>query len=261
MSYKYTDENRAHLHTLDDRPLVGTSTACKIIAKPLTWWAAGMAVGKLGWLNPKKFSAEQCYAAAEKALSKIKSLEVRGFLALLKEGYYAHNEKKEESAIEGTNLHAELEAFVKSEMGEKPLFEAWSEKIQPFIAWSRENVEKWLWSEAHCFSRELWVGGICDAGAKLKDGKIAVFDFKSSREAYFDQFVQAGGYALQILENGLYDAEGNKTGEVERIDALYIVPFGAEKVEPIANYDVEGYQAGFKSALGLYKLSEGYNAK
>jgi len=43
--YRYIDTNKEHLHTLDDRPLYGTSTVCGIIGKDgaLAWWAAELA--------------------------------------------------------------------------------------------------------------------------------------------------------------------------------------------------------------------------
>ena len=48
---KYQFNEKEHIHTLDDKPLMGTSTVVGIIAKPLTYWASGLAVGKLGCEN------------------------------------------------------------------------------------------------------------------------------------------------------------------------------------------------------------------
>ena len=42
--YRYIDENKAHLHLLDEKPLLGTTTCLGILDKPLTWWAAGQAL-------------------------------------------------------------------------------------------------------------------------------------------------------------------------------------------------------------------------
>ena len=61
-----------------------------------------------------------------------------------------------------------------------------------------EHVEQFLLSEAHCYSERLWVGGITDCVARMKNGKLAVIDFKSSKDAYYGQFVQVAGYALQL---------------------------------------------------------------
>src|SRR5437899_1811597 len=52
--YRFHDKDGEHLHTLDGKPLIGTSTAIRVLNKPLTWWAAGMALTPLGWLNKNK---------------------------------------------------------------------------------------------------------------------------------------------------------------------------------------------------------------
>ena len=41
MENRYKFDAKEHLHSLDSKPLVGTSTVMGIVAKPLTWWAAG----------------------------------------------------------------------------------------------------------------------------------------------------------------------------------------------------------------------------
>jgi hypothetical protein len=120
-----------------------------------------------------------------------------------------------------------------------------------------ENVNRFLWSEMHCWSETLWLGGISDCGALLKDGRFAIIDFKSSREAYASQFWQIGGYDLQISENGGYLADGEKVLDVLKpIDIYFVIPFGAEKPEPVACGDVEGCKTAYKAALTLYKQDQ-----
>ena len=51
---KYNFNSVEHLHSLDDKPLTGTSTVCGVLYKPLTWWAAGKTLEVLGWTNSKK---------------------------------------------------------------------------------------------------------------------------------------------------------------------------------------------------------------
>jgi hypothetical protein len=261
--YTYTDAKRAHLHTLDGKPLIGTSTACKVIAKPLTWWAAGMAVEKFGWLNPKKHTSEAVQRALEEAFAKVTAMTLDAYAKLLTEAYRAHNTKKEDAAEAGTDMHAELEKYVKTCIetnGGIPLAHSVNEtkQVSVFTEWSMANIERFLWSEAHCYSERLWVGGITDCGALMKDGKTAVIDFKSSKDAYFDQFVQAAGYALQVGEQGLFDADGNEvpTNFKCAFDVLYIVPFGSDDPTPRPHYDVEGRMADFEAACRLYKSSQ-----
>lgn len=176
MSYKFNKEK--HLHTLKDRPLTGTSTVMSVIAKPLTWWASGKAVGHLGWTNAKymengKYKTvplEERVAVAHEHLQKIKEMTVEEYIKLLDEAYKAHSVSLKDSADSGTDLHAECERYVKDsiEAGSPMSPATYPEKIRPFIEWSQKSVERFLWSEMHTYSEEHWVGGITDAGAELK---------------------------------------------------------------------------------------------
>ena len=251
--YHFDEEN--HLHTLNGTPLTRTSSVIDVLAKPLTWWASGKAVEKLGWLNPKKSSEEERIKNAEPILGIIKGMETGDYLKLLDKAYSAHKDSLDKSAKKGTDLHAELEKYVKSEMG------IWNHQIKdldkrilPFVEWSKKNIDEFLFSEAHTYSERLWTGGIVDAGAKLKDGSVAIIDFKSSKEAYTGQFIQAGGYALEVEESGVFDNKGEKNKKIEPITKLIIVPFGADPVLPVVMSNVQAYKDGFESAVKLYRL-------
>jgi hypothetical protein len=260
--YKYTDEKRSHLHTLDDKPLIGTSTACKIISKPLTWWASGMALEEFGWRSPKKHSETDVANAAAYAWERIRQVSLDDYKEMLDRCYRAHDTRKKDAASDGVDMHADLERYVKHAIEAhegKPFITNldYAQKTAAFSVWAVTNVQKFLWSEAHCYSERLWVGGISDCGVLMNDGKVAVLDFKSSKDAYFDQFVQAAGYAIQIEENGLHNKDGERIAvEVGPITALYIVPFGSDDPTPRAHYDVEGRKADFEAAVRLYKGSE-----
>ena len=187
---KYEFNGTKHLHLLDGKALTGTSSIENVLFKPLTWWASGLAVQKLGVPDAKVLTKIKRNTATEEELKKLhesvmKSLDdIKGFnpeqyLSLLEEAYKAHSTTLKSKAKEGVDLHAELEDYVKGQMRLKDVRE-YDKRIQPFIDWAEQNVEKFLWSEAHCYDEELWVGGISDAGAKLKDGSIALIDFKSA---------------------------------------------------------------------------------
>jgi hypothetical protein len=45
------------------------------------------------------------------------------------------------------------------------------------------------------------------------------------------------------------------------VEALIIVPFGAEVVEPRVEYDVEEWKNNFKSALQIYKSQNLWNTQ
>ena len=62
----YTLESENHLHKLDGVALTGTSSVIDVLAKPLTWWASGLACAEFGWLNPKKHSEEEWVSYIER---------------------------------------------------------------------------------------------------------------------------------------------------------------------------------------------------
>lgn len=229
---------------------MGTSTVVGIISKPLTWWASGQAVGLLGWLDPKKNPPEARITAVDESLGKIRDMSSEDYQKLLDDAYKAHATKLKDSANKGTDLHEVLEIFVKTK-------EVKDDKIMPFVEWANLNVKRWLWSEAHCYSKELWVGGISDVGAELNDGSYVIIDFKSSKDAYQSQFIQCAGYDIQISENGWLDNKGEMIGKLDKpISQYIIVPFGADKIEPKFRHNVDELREGFRSAVKLYKLNE-----
>lgn len=255
----YYFNHSEHLHTLYGKPLFGTSTVVGVIAKPLTWWASGLACEKFGWIN--KGNAKKGWTPKEERLAKaigkleeIKEMSGEDYLTLLDEAYKAHSVKLDTTADAGTNLHAELERFVKNTMEGR--MATYDDKVLPFIAWANENVEKFLWSEAHCYSKELWVGGISDCGALLKDGKTIIIDFKSSKESYQSQFIQIAGYDIQISENGLLDNQGRLKSNIGKIDGYAIIPFGSHEFTVDYRWNTEELKDGFRSALTLYKLTK-----
>ena len=248
-NYKYYDnEKKKHYHELNGELLYGTSTIMKVFPKVLTYWASGLACKEMGWNNPKDMSQVARVEAITPVLEEIKAMEPDIYLAKLDKAYKAHATLLKDSAEKGTDLHKTLEVFIKTGKVE-------DERIMPFVKWAKENVAKWVWSEAHCFSEKYWTGGISDVGAKLKTGDFIIIDFKSSKEAYYSQFVQCAGYAIQIEENGLFDKDGNQISKLEKeIKGVCIVPFGAKVVQPSFNWNMEELKQAFVLASGLYKI-------
>jgi hypothetical protein len=276
MDYKFVDEKREHLHTLDGKPLIGTSTACGIIGKDgaLAWWAAELAAVEA--LSTEAFYPElRGEFQAVKALPDVK--ERKAAMDALQKKYpafkaarFAHYNAKNDAADKGVDMHAELEQYVKACIENNkgvpvPTGGAIEHKaVKAFAAWAVEHVERFLLSEAHCYSERLWVGGITDCVAKMKDGRLAVIDFKSSKDAYYGQFVQAGGYALLLEEKGAFTAEGKPIitmmSPVHKITALYVVPFGSSDPTPREHLDVEGRKQNFEAAVHLYKSNQMFAA-
>lgn len=269
MQYKFDAEG--HLHSLDGKPLIGTSTVLSVLSKPLTWWASGLACEQLGWvkkIDPRKATFTEIEANQKererKALETLKSYEkmfVTDYIKLLDKAYRAHADKLTSSADKGTDMHAELESYVKMMLKDnagEPLLifpSNGSESVKIFIRWAVENVKRFMVSEGHCFSQELWTGGIADLLLEDKQGRLAIMDFKSSKEAYLSQFFQIAGYDIEISENGLFDEAGNLLYKPERsIDYYAVFPFGMEKPAPQFHFDTESAKSGFRAAVTIYKI-------
>lgn len=271
--YRFIDEKGEHLHTYENKPLIGTSSVSKVIgnASPLMWWAVGLACEKFGWTHKGNkikgwAKKEERLAAAEAMREKIEYMGTEDYLDLIDEAYGAHATKLKSSAKKGTDLHAELERYVKwfmlykqteqslevlREMFDEQNFDA---RITPFIEWAEYNVRRFLWSEGHCFSTRLWVGGISDCGYEKADGTYGIMDFKSSKEAYLTQFWQCAGYDIQISENGVYDAKGNKIFTLDKpITEYSVLPFGMPNPAPQFNVDIKGGREAFEAEVLLYK--------
>ena len=267
--YAYTDEARKHLHTLDEKPLCGTSTITKeALPKTLQWWAAEMSAVEClekGECIPtirEEYNAARILPYQKKKIA-IDALQKK--YPIFRAARFAHYDDMKEKGKDGVDMHAELETYVKDciQWGGSPreVPTAHNDAVASFGTWALQNVDKFLWSEGHCYSETHWLGGICDCGALLKNGLIAVIDFKSSKDAFFDQFVQTGGYTIQIEENGILDAKGNLILKLDKpITALIIVPFGAEVVEPKILYAVDEYKQNFLNALSIYKSMKNYEA-
>jgi hypothetical protein len=273
--YRYLDSAGEHLHEINVdgswRPLIGTSRVGSVIAKPLTWWASGLAVQTFGCPNPKvltriknkKASQDEITAhheAMRVAFAKIQDMTLGEFSTLIDTAYRAHAINNRESKKAGTDLHAECEKFVRYHMQQvatervSPL--VWPVEIRPFVDWAHANVKRFLWSEGHVFSEKMWTGGISDAGYEKLDGTIGILDFKSSKEAYLEQYAQCAGYAIQVEENGVFDAEGNQlhAKPIKPFDEVAVFPFGAEKPEPRFHVDMDGLKKMFRAELYIYNM-------
>jgi hypothetical protein len=271
MQYRFNAAEHLHeaFNGTEWKPLTGTSTVCKVIAKPLVWWASGLACAEFGWMkkiDSRTKPSDVEIAANERARferaelyhGEIKGMTVEDYIKKLDKAYKAHSASLDKSADAGTDLHAELERFVKNRMG-KNNHQSFDSKIHPFIEWADKNVKKFIASEANCYSERLWVGGITDCIAELNDGNLAVIDFKSSKEAYKSHFIQAAGYAIQLEESGMCDQTGTYCKPIPgKITQLIVVPFGSARVSPVVMRGVDEFKKAFEAAVTLYRLIENY---
>jgi len=261
-----------HIHLLNGRPLIGTSSMASVLSKPLTWWASGLAVGKLGWIHKGDkakgwTSPDIRYESAEKMRQKITRMSTDEYQDLLDEAYKAHSVKLSDSAEQGTDMHAVMECYVKDCIQKnegKPIKDYKSsyvnisdvnkDKLQILVDWSLVKVKRFIASEINCYSEKLWLGGITDCVFEDIDGKYAILDFKSSKEVYLSQFWQCCGYAIQLEENGGFTPNGVKILSLDKpIDYVCVLPFGMKKPEVQYNFDVSGGKEAVLSMLVLYK--------
>lgn len=257
--YKFLDEKGEHLHMLDEKPLIGTSSVTGVIAKTLTWWASGLAVAKFGWTNPKEVNKDERIRIANERYCEIMEMLPGDYLALLDEAYAAHSKLLKTSATKGTDMHAELEKYVKwciFKFDGKPQGVSWDapEAVKKFSEWSQLNVKRFIVSEGHCYSSRLWTGGITDCMAELNNGQVGIIDFKSAKEAYDSHFIQVAGYDIEQSESGLFDKDGNLIDKAHEVTFYAVIPFGAPKFTVEMRYNVEEYKRGFEAALVLYKI-------
>lgn len=260
----YFDEVN-HVHLLNGQPLIGTSSMSSVLAKGgLTYWASGLAVSLFGWIN--KGNAKTGWIPKTKRLATaiaqrnfISDFSDEDYLQLLDDAYMAHTKKLKDSAKDGTDMHAIMESYVKMCIDTNngiPLniLDSTDTKLNIFIDWSLKHVKRFLWSEVHCYSEKMWLGGISDCGFEDKDGKTAILDFKSSKDVYLPQFWQCIGYAIQLEENGGLTRDGVKLFKLNKpIDYVAVLPFGMEKPEVQYNYDMAGGKEAVSAMLLLYK--------
>lgn len=261
---RYSFNEVEHIHLLDGQPLFGTTTVLSVIAKPLTWWASGLAVKELSGIDdPSIFTRIKNRKATQDEITQAKlnvarwldehkNTSVNDYFNLLDKAYRAHSVKLDTDAKAGIDLHAELERFVKNEM--VGIKETYNPQIAPFVNWAQANVKKFLWSEGYCYSEKYWIGGISDVGIEFHDGSLGICDFKSSKAAYPSHFFQIGSYDICITENGALDMRGNLLYKPDKPFTHYIVvPFGASLVSPIFEFDLNGCKDAFLATLTLYK--------
>ena len=295
--YRYVDEGRTHVHQLWSvlpetgeeawQPLIGTSTVAKESVNKgdglMMWYADLAALDALGRAMPVETYknllvdydiAELIQDWKEKSAAK-KKLDVK--YPDFAESRKAAIRKRDGSAKTGTERHTTLEDYVKgciSENGGKPRQMADSGEIQAFVDWCVEHVDHFVFTEGHCFSEKLWLGGIADIGMILKnDGEVLckvngvttlrvgqrlIGDHKSSKNAFFDQFIQGTLYDMQLAENGILDRNGNKIGDWALADGIVIFPFRSDPFTPEFRWNIGEYRSVAEGVVRTYKLKE-YN--
>lgn len=247
MANRYRFDESRHIHQiLKDgkwQNLIGTTTALSILAKPLTYWASGLACETMGWKHPKKAKQDERLKSVAEFLQTIK--EPAQYLQKLDEAYKAHAKTLDKAADKGTDRHALVEAFIRD--GKE------SDEIKDFILWAKGNVKEFCFAEGHCYSETHYIGGIVDFGFIDNYSRFALADIKSSKEAYLSHFLQTAGYDIQISENtGIFDANGNKTWQLKQYPDYHLI-FCLGSGKYFINKEIGRLKKAFLYLLNFYK--------
>lgn len=241
--YRFNEED--HLHEINVngewKPLTGVTTILGVIAKPaLIQWSANEAVKHIiETVNifTLREDGEPVYEVPHSLLEEAKS---------------AHRKRKETAGTWGTNVHALIERIVLDAIKQGGVIEKhdgvvgeYEKPVKHFLDWAIKNKVRFLASEKHVYSKEMFVGGIADIICEI-DGKLFVGDIKTSSGIYPEHFIQCSAYAEILKEMGAPACDGvvvinlNKRGEIETSTM----------------YNPSRYFEAFKSALNIYRLLE-----
>ncbi len=197
MMSKVKFDKKAHLYTRTDDGtwLQGVSEVSSIVPKDwLSAWGAKECSKFLGYSD-----YEGDTERAKEMMQKIIDLKTpEEFISLLKEAKGASFRKSKEALIDGKVGHEWLENYIKAKIRgkESPTMPTGTleRPLQQFLEWEKENITLWVLCEARVAYPEKGYAGTMDGMAIMKDGKLAVIDFKFSSHFSEDYELQTAGY-------------------------------------------------------------------
>ncbi|HPQ42907.1 MAG TPA: hypothetical protein PKZ42_01670 [Syntrophales bacterium] len=110
-----------------------------------------------------------------------------------------HQQKKEEAANKGSEVHNWIEQYINSKLKkntEKPTMpkdEQILNGVLAFLDWEKQHKVKFLATEKLIYSKKHNYVGLMDAKAKI-DGRVCVVDFKTSSGLYNEMRYQVAAY-------------------------------------------------------------------
>lgn len=225
----FTFDEKAHVYTLDGKPLSGVTTVLGVIAKPaLIQWAADMACEYIRGI----------FADPE---NEVDMDEV------LKEARLAHRKKKEKAGAQGTDTHALIEEVVKQAIAKDGYITVASgdnPAVASFVNWAITNNIKFIESEKRMYSRDWWLAGTCDLVFE-QDGKRYVGDIKTMKKIW-DRvpYLQMAAYMKMLKETDTNEYHGT---------CIINISKETNQVETAYSYDFEGDIKAFEATLTLYR--------
>lgn len=222
----YKFDEKKHIHTLNDKPLMGVTSVLGVISKPmLIQWAANM--------------------ACDYILERVYDVDIDVLVnEVIKEARTAHRKKKEKAGDWGTEVHKAIEEWVKDKKEPTLIQENQQEAFNHFKRWAEDNKVTFLESEKHLWSEKMWTGGIVDLVFEM-DGKKYIGDIKTSSGIYNEAFFQMGAYHLMLEEMG-------EAKDIAGYIVINLKKDGTMDMKRADNMAIN--QEAFLSALSLYKI-------
>jgi len=178
-----TFETGRHRYTVDNKPVYGVTSVLGVIAKPgLLFWSANMAADHFrDQINPG-----QAYDEIELEL-------------IWKEAKKAHHTKKETAGSIGTLVHKWVEDYCNKKNPGMPVNKIAAGAVGRFLKWVNEHNIEFLSSEQPCYSKKYNYAGTIDGICKI-DGKLYIFDLKTSNRMYDEMRIQVAAYKHARVE-------------------------------------------------------------
>lgn len=216
MSLKRVDRGRYHSYRLDGKPVPGVTTLLnKGIPKPaLVPWAAKVVAE---WIadNPGLTDQMAAMGGRQPLIDFLKAIP---------------NQKRNEAAVRGTDVHGLAERLVHGEEVEVP--EHLSPYVEGYVEWLDTENPRPLWTERPIASRQWWYAGTFDLIATWR-GETWLLDVKTSSWVYGENALQLAAYAGAEF---LLDAEDNEVPmpAIDRLGVIHVRPDGTQ-VFPVFN--------------------------
>ena len=183
--------------------LQGVTSVSSIVPKDwLAAWGAKEAVKFLGYSD-----YEGDVDRAIEVLSLAEEMSAKQWIEFLKEAKGSSGRKSKTALVDGKKGHAWLEEYVKARIRGKELpampVGTLKRPIEQFLEWEVKNISTWVLSEARVAYPEKGYAGTMDALAIMKNGKLAVVDFKFASHISEDYFLQTAAYAFTFEPYGI----------------------------------------------------------
>ena len=177
---KFEFNEKAHTYKLGGEKILGTTTVLGMVNKPaLVPWAAKKVI---------EYIEENC-----EAIEKPHALHYQVSPQDLAWAKSAHTRHRDDAAQTGTDVHAEIEQYVRAQMFNERVPTDVSPQTEHFIKWSKKVGNKFIASELVVFDGDLRVGGTCDI-LTVANGTFFFDDIKTSSGIYDNvPFAQVNG--------------------------------------------------------------------